>query len=226
MAKDPAFLFYSQDWIVGTSFLTMEERGQYITLLAMMHQHGRMTPERVGLLVGLVSVNLKEKFQVDENGCWFNERLEHESEKRSQFIEKQRINGKMGGRPKNPDLTQLKPKPKPKNNPTENENENKDINTKGEQLIFPFSSPEFLQAWEVLAKEPNWRKKTNSALQASLKKLSRHPEKVAIQMIENCIAGGWKGLVEPEFKAEKPAPPKIDFDAEFAKVGHIKMKDL
>lgn len=120
MAKDPAFLFYPGDWIVGTSFLTMEERGQYITLLALMHQHGRLTQERVGLIVGSVSVSLKKKFSVDENGMWFNERLEEEIKKRGKFIDKQTVNGKKGGRPK----TQIKPNYKPKNNPTENENIN------------------------------------------------------------------------------------------------------
>lgn len=104
----------------------------------------------------------------------------------------------------------------------------KGIGNTGEkfELSFPFSSPEFLNIWGVLVKEPNWRKKTQSALQASLKKLSKHPENIAIKMIENTIAGGWKGLFEPEYKIEKPEPPKIDFDAEFAKVGHIKIKDL
>lgn len=128
MAKDPAFLFYSQDWIVGTQFLTMQERGQYITLLASMHQHGRLDSERVGLLVGSVSVTLKNKFKIDEEGCWYNEKLESERGKRQQFVDKQVNNGKKGGRPKNPEitqpLTQLKPNIIPKNNPTEDENEN------------------------------------------------------------------------------------------------------
>ena len=70
--KDPAFLFYSQDWIVGCQTLTFEERGQYITIISQMHQQGRMKEETIRFLVGSVSDNLKSKFGIDENGFWFN----------------------------------------------------------------------------------------------------------------------------------------------------------
>jgi hypothetical protein len=100
MAKDPAFLFYSQDFFVGTATMSFEDRGKYITLLCLMHQQGRMTEETIRLLVGSVSVNLKSKFEVDENGLWFNERLEIEAEKRIKFTESRRSNGSLGGRPK------------------------------------------------------------------------------------------------------------------------------
>jgi len=121
--KDPAFLFYSQDWIVGTSFMTMEERGQYITLLALIHQHGHLSPERVGLVLGYglgkPNLSIQSKFQIDENGCWFNERLDAEIQKRAKYIDKQVDNGKKGGRPK----TQTKPKDNPTTNPNTNPNE-------------------------------------------------------------------------------------------------------
>jgi hypothetical protein len=63
-------------------------------------------------------------------------------------------------------------------------------------LIFPFSSNEFLGVWNVLKNQPKWKRKSFEALQASLKKLSQYPEKEAIQMIEDSIAGGWQGLFE------------------------------
>jgi uncharacterized protein YdaU (DUF1376 family) len=106
--KDPAFLFYSQDFIVGTLAMSFEDRGKYITILCMMHQTGRLSEETISLLVGSVSVNLKSKFSIDENGFYFNERLEKEIEKRKKFTESRVNNGKMGGRPKD--------KKKPKKN--------------------------------------------------------------------------------------------------------------
>lgn len=128
MAKDPAFLFYSQDWIVGCQALTMEERGQYITLIANMHQQGRMDEETIRLLVGSLSVRLKKKFKVDEDGFYYNERLEEESLKRSKFTESRRNNGLLGGRPassqKTDRLSVAKPNGKPKPNLMGNENEN------------------------------------------------------------------------------------------------------
>lgn len=45
MAKDPAFLFYSKDWLEGTAEMTCEEKGVYIDLLAHQHQKGSLPPE-------------------------------------------------------------------------------------------------------------------------------------------------------------------------------------
>jgi uncharacterized protein YdaU (DUF1376 family) len=42
MAKDPAFLFYSKDWIEGTAEMLPEEKGVYIDLLAHQHQSGSL----------------------------------------------------------------------------------------------------------------------------------------------------------------------------------------
>ena len=99
MAKDPAFLFYSQDFIVGTNTMNFEDRGKYITILAQMHQQGRLDEETISFLVGSISVKLKNKFLIDNNGLWYNERLEEEAIKRSAFIDSRRENGKKGGRP-------------------------------------------------------------------------------------------------------------------------------
>lgn len=71
------------------------------------------------------------------------------------------------------------------------------------ELIFPFQEVEFLDVWNVLVKSKKWRNKENSALQASLKKLSKFSLEDAIQMIENCIAGEWMGLVELEKNKNK-----------------------
>ena len=98
--KDPAFLFYSSDFLTGCASLTMEERGQYITLLCLEHQLGRLSEKTIRLSVGSVSVDVLEKFKQDENGLLYNERLEIEIEKRSNFIDTRRNNGLKGGRPK------------------------------------------------------------------------------------------------------------------------------
>jgi len=90
MSKDPAFLFYSSDFITGVSDLTMEERGQYITLLCLHHQKGRLTKKAVALAVGNVSADVIKKFKIDENDFYYNERLEFEAKKRADHSEKQR----------------------------------------------------------------------------------------------------------------------------------------
>lgn len=88
--KDPAFLFYSSDFLVGVSDLTFEERGQYITLLCLHHQKGRLSKKAVAIAVGTATADVLDKFEMDENGLYYNKRLEYESEKRKAHSEKQR----------------------------------------------------------------------------------------------------------------------------------------
>ena len=40
--KDPAFLFYSSDFLSGTMLMSDEEVGQYIRLLCLQHQKGHL----------------------------------------------------------------------------------------------------------------------------------------------------------------------------------------
>lgn len=100
MAKDPAFLFYSQDFLVGTLTMSFEDKGKYITILAYMHQEGRLDEKTISLLVGSISDNLRLKFSIDEKGLFYNKKLESEIEKRIKFSESRRNNGLQGGRPK------------------------------------------------------------------------------------------------------------------------------
>jgi len=131
--KDPAFLFYSSDFLSGVSDLTMEERGQYITLLCIQHQKGVLTEKTIRLLVGSCSVDVLNKFTKDSDGNYYNERLKIESEKRNKFTESRRNNGLKGGRPIKSD----KPSEESKNNLVVNhmgshmgnEDENKDYNS-------------------------------------------------------------------------------------------------
>lgn len=155
MAKDPAFLFYSQDFFTGVATLNWEDRGKFISILCLMHQQGRMTEETIRFLVGSVSDNLKRKFSIDEKGLWFNERLEFETAKRNAFTESRRNNGGKGGRPKN-----IKPNDKPNKNHTVNrmedvnENENV-INIKKSKLeIFEelFSDEIFIEGLAITHK--------------------------------------------------------------------------
>lgn len=101
MNKDPAFLFYTSDFIVGTWTMSFEDRGKYITLLACMHQKGHLAWEDMEtILRGPVPADLRPKFKKDENGLWYNERLEEEIAKRKRFMESRTANGMLGGRPK------------------------------------------------------------------------------------------------------------------------------
>jgi uncharacterized protein YdaU (DUF1376 family) len=128
MSKDPAFLFYSSDFLNGVSDLTMEERGQYITLLCLQHQKGSLSEKTVRLTVGSVSVDVMRKFEKDEQGNYFQSRLKEEIEKRVNFTESRRNNGFKGGRPKASEKPSGYPTPNLMENVNENVNEDKNIN--------------------------------------------------------------------------------------------------
>ena len=95
MAKDPAFLFYSADFYMGTVGMSHAQIGQYITLLCLQHQQGRL---REGVFKSVAGAKpdevLLSKFAVDENGLYFNARLEREAEKRTAYVASRRSNAR------------------------------------------------------------------------------------------------------------------------------------
>jgi len=133
--KNPHFKFYPNDFLGGVAYLSMAERGAYITLLCYEWDAGPIPKKRLGFLLGsdweLVWDGIKSKFRENADGTISNDRLEAEREKAAQFAEKQLINGKKGGRPK----PKQNPKDNPNNNPGEtlldNDNGNDNDNDKG-----------------------------------------------------------------------------------------------
>ena len=95
MAKDPAFLFYPNDWLGGTMGMTFEEKGAYMELLMMQFNRGHMTTHMIGLAIGQLFDKIKVKFIQDDQGLWFNERLDLEKDRRKNFV-KSRHNNKEG----------------------------------------------------------------------------------------------------------------------------------
>ena len=92
MAKDPAFLFYYQDFLVGTTFMTLEEKGAYITLLCHLADKGSLPEEQILKVVPLTIWHaIKSKFKKDDKG-FFNERLNEEVSKRKGFCQSRRDN--------------------------------------------------------------------------------------------------------------------------------------
>jgi len=85
MAKDPAFLFYPNDWIGGTMGMTFEEKGAYMELLMTQFNRGHMTTHMIGQVVGQIWEKIQDKFIKDENGLWYNPRLQEEKIKRQNF---------------------------------------------------------------------------------------------------------------------------------------------
>jgi hypothetical protein len=90
--KDPAFLFYSSDFLTGTMLLNMEQKGKYITLLCLQHSKGRLSEKDMLHICGSYDADVFCKFVKDEEGFFFNERLSIEMQKRKAYSDSRRNN--------------------------------------------------------------------------------------------------------------------------------------
>jgi len=95
MAKDPAFLFYSADFIVGTYEMTDEQVGRYIRLMCLQHQKGHLSESVVlSVMGGEIDREVIGKLKRDDDGLYYNERLEEETNKRKKYSESRAKNRK------------------------------------------------------------------------------------------------------------------------------------
>ncbi len=139
MAKDPAVLFYTSDFISGTITMTDEERGRYILLLCLQHQKGRLTDRDMETIKDMQEVQIK--FERLEDGFYYNIRMKEEAEKRKSYSESRRNNRKSKIPSNNQDMNNISSTHdnhiknislsylKDMENENENEDLNKDLNT-------------------------------------------------------------------------------------------------
>lgn len=97
MAKDPAFLFYPNDWLGGTMSFSRHHKGAYMDLLMAQFNQGRLSIEDIKDILGsdfeiMWERKLKGKFLQDENKLFYNKRLEDERNKRKNYAESRRNN--------------------------------------------------------------------------------------------------------------------------------------
>lgn len=133
--KDPAFLFYSSDFLTGTMFMTNEQIGLYIKMLCIQHQHGGRIDTNVlrTLCDGITNGDtVFAKFVQDERGS-FSERLDLEMQKRAAKSVKAResINKRWTKTSYERNTNVIRSKDENRN---ENENENIGIGGVGERV--------------------------------------------------------------------------------------------
>jgi uncharacterized protein YdaU (DUF1376 family) len=152
MAKDPAFLFYSSDFLTGTMFMSNEQIGKYIRLLCAQHQMGALTEQHMLNICHTYDKDIWAKFTKQDDGTFINKRLHDETQKRKNFCESRRNN------------RNSKPKDKQVNNhmsphmsihmsshmENENENENENRNESKKVVRTKFVIPEPMQILEYM----------------------------------------------------------------------------
>ena len=84
MAKDPAVLFYTSDFLTGTMTMTNEQVGKYIRLLCLQHQKNFLTEEDMTNICNSYDKHIYSKF-THADGVYFNERMREEKLKRINY---------------------------------------------------------------------------------------------------------------------------------------------
>ncbi len=203
--KDPAFLFYYQDFLVGTDEMDNESIGAYIRCLCHQAHKGSISEKHMKKICNSNEVhsNIIMKFKSDDGGeTFYNSRLRIEVDKRQKYTES-RANNRIG-----------KYKPTKKISKTydihmedEDEDENEDENNKKggvekkRGITLPFDTDNFKRIWQIWkeykVKEHSFKYKSLHSEQAALMKLSRMAdgsEDMATAIIMQSIEHGWKGF--------------------------------
>lgn len=100
MSKDPAFLFYYRDWLVGTATMSLDEKGAMIELLAhLADKGGKLTEAQIKKILGrrfkLMWFKIGFKFEFD-GSHYSNLKLSGIMEKRLKFCASRKINRSKG----------------------------------------------------------------------------------------------------------------------------------
>ena len=94
MAKDPAVLFYTSDFLSGTLTMNYEQKGKYITLLCYQHQQGFLLEDDFKAILDDTDIKVFNKFEKLSDGKYYNLKLKVESERRKAYTESRRSNRK------------------------------------------------------------------------------------------------------------------------------------
>lgn len=98
--KDPAILWYWDDWGGGTMLLTRHQKGCYMDLLNAQFNNGHLSLEEIKICLGADFgpqwPTLQKKFKTDEQGLYYNERMDIEIVKRGKYKSIQSQHGKKG----------------------------------------------------------------------------------------------------------------------------------
>ena len=131
--KDPAMLWYWNDWQGGTATLTRHLKGCYMDLLNAQFNNGKLSLSeiRTGLGADFAAVwpTLSKKFK-EEDGLFFNARLQVERDRRAAFTESRRNNASGAKPPPEAYAEHMQQH-------MENENVNRDLNPSGRKKKVP-----------------------------------------------------------------------------------------
>lgn len=214
MTKDPAFLFYYQDFAYGTRKMTFAEKGAYIELLCEQADTGHLSLEDIKRTLKNdfhIWDSICSKFLVDDEGKFYNEVLEGHMEKRKKYTESRRNNLKSA---KNNEKSSHMDAHMSEHMVNVNVNVNENINNtkikKEKKDPFPEipdslkAIPEFPETWESFL--TNRKQMEHPVTGEAAKQLFRKLQTLIdpVSELTRSIEKNWQGLF-PNFDNIKPA---------------------
>lgn len=194
--KDPAFLFYSSDFLTGTMFLSDNQLGKYIKLLCTQHQKGHLSEKDMLKICKRYDKDIFEKFKKDDNGNYYNLRLQTEIDKRTAYSKSRSENRKNKVTKENICKTYVKH--------MGNGNENIYINNINniEEYI---NNNNLNNIIELLLEYFEYRKSiklsnNNTVINELILFLKSYSLKEQEQIVKKAIKNGWKDFYPPENK--------------------------
>ena len=193
--KDPAFLFYSSDFLTGTMFFSDSQLGKYIKILCTQHQKGHLSEKDMLKICKRYDKDIFEKFVKDESGKYYNIRLETEMAKRSAYSKSRANNRKNKINYENICFSYVK----------HMENENENINTYN--INEYINNNKLDNIIKLLVEYLEYRKSiklsvNNTVISELLETLKPYDKEEQEKIIKKAIKGGWKDFYPVESKKD------------------------
>lgn len=187
--KNPAVLWYPGDFIASTSLWNNEQCGAYIRLLNYQFVLGHLSLEQIDMVTKDDIV--LNKFIKDKKGLFFNQRMQQEIDKRSQYIESRSKNKLGKTKEKNKNHMKIISKSYENHMGNGNGNINIDNNIYYTNIELDTIFKEFLLLRKKL-------KAVNSerAIKMLIDKLSKYDDDTKIKMLNKSIVSSWKDVYE------------------------------
>lgn len=190
--KDPAFLFYSSDFLTGTMFMSDSQLGKYIKILCTQHQKGHLSEKDMLKICKRYDKDIFEKFVKDNNGKYYNIRLESEIAKRKEYSKSRSDNRKNKLTYENICFSYVK----------HMENENENININNINILEYINNNKLNNIINLLIEYFNYRKSirlpnTKEIISDLLNFLKPYSIEEQEKIIKEAIKKGWKEFYPP-----------------------------
>jgi len=215
------YTYHIGDYRTATAHLSLDEDATYKRLLDYQYDKECPIPDDPAVMARrlrssekLVSAMLSEFFTLTDQG-WVNLRVWNEVGKHQEFIDKQKHNGRKGGRQKTQTEPTANPTPTLPIPNTYIPILKKAINF--EKLPETLKTDEFQEAWKRFVAYRQERKKTiyQSSMEAKWLQMESWGSDMAVQSIENTIANGWQGIFPPQSEKAKKKEESSKFRGSF-----------